>query len=140
MMAQVTTAKTEGSPDPVIALHDLRLKLLQLHQSLLDMERAGFEKMFGRVNSGELLQLVINHAQFAWLRMVSALIVQIDEMLNEDEPGAPADMRSLLTQARQLLTASDNQEFREKYQAALQNEPDVVMAHSEVMKLLRQRA
>jgi hypothetical protein len=136
-MAQVTRAKTESSSDPQIALDDLRLKLLQLHQSLLEMERAHFEKMFGRVNSGELLQLVINHAQFAWLRMVSALVVQIDEMLNGDEPAAPADVRSLFTQARRLFTSSDNKEFREKYQAALQNEPGVVMAHAEVMKLLR---
>ena len=137
-MVQVTRAKTENSPDPKIA--DLRLKLLQLHQYLLEMERANFEKMFGRVNSGELLQLVINHAQFAWLRMISALVVQIDEMLTADEPAAPADVHSLFMQARNLLTASDNNEFREKYQAALQNEPDVVMAHSAVMKLLRQNA
>jgi hypothetical protein len=136
-MVQATRAKTESLPDPQIALHELRLKLLQLHQSLLEMERAHFEKMFGRVNSGELLQLVINHAQFAWLRMVSALVVQIDEMLNADEPAAPADVRSLFTQARRLFTSSDNKEFREKYQAALQNEPGVVMAHSDVMKLLR---
>jgi len=136
-MVQVTRAKTDSPPDPEIA--DLRLKLLHLHQSLLEMERANFEKMFGRVNSGELLQLVINHAQFAWLRMVSALVVQIDEMLNAEEPAAPADLQSLFTQGRQLFTSSDNKEFREKYQAALQNQPDIVMAHSEVMKLLRQK-
>jgi hypothetical protein len=136
-MVQVTRAKTDRPPDPKIA--NLRLKLLQLHQSLLEMERTNFEKMFGRVNSGELLQLVINHAQFAWLRMVSALVVQIDEMLNADEPAAAADVQSLLTQASQLFTSSDNKEFREKYQAALQNEPDIVMAHSQVMKLLRQK-
>ena len=137
-MVQVTRAKTESPPDPKIA--DLRFKLLQLHEYLLEMERANFEKMFGRVNSGELLQLLINHAQFAWLRMISALVVQIDEMLTADEPAAPADVHSLFMQARNLLTTSDNNEFREKYQAALQNEPDVVMAHSAVMKLLRQNA
>jgi hypothetical protein len=136
-MVQVTRAKTDRPPDPKVV--NLRLKLLQLHQSLLEMERTNFEKMFGRVNSGELLQLVINHAQFAWLRMVSALVVQIDEMLNADEPAAAADVQSLLTQASQLFTSSDNEEFREKYQAALQNEPDIVMAHSQVMKLLRQK-
>lgn len=137
-MVQVTRAKTESFPDPKIA--DLRLKLLQLHQYLLEMERANFEKTFGRVNSGELLQLVINHAQFAWLHMISALVIQIDEMLDADEPATPADVRSLFVQARRLLTSSDNNEFREKYQAALQNEPDVVMAHSEVMKLVRQKS
>jgi hypothetical protein len=138
-MVQSSRAKAESSPHPETALHDLRLKLLQLHQFLLEMERAQFEKMFGRVDSGELLQLVISHAQFAWLRMVSALVVQIDEMLDGDEPTTAAGAHSLFTQARQLFTSSDNEEFREKYQAALQNEPDIVMAHSEVMKLLRQK-
>jgi hypothetical protein len=46
-------------------------------------------------------------------------------------------MISLISSARQLFTASDNKEFSDKYQAALQQEPDVVMAHSALMKLLR---
>ena len=121
-------------------LRDLRLKLLHLHKSLLDTERHSFEKMFGRVNSGELLQLVINHTQFAWLRMISALVVEIDEKLNAEEPATSSDMQNLLTQARLLFTLPENGDFRQKYQAALQHEPAVVMAHAEVMKLLRQKA
>jgi len=38
-------------------LHDVRVSLLHLHQTLLDMERKSFETTHGRVNSGELLQL-----------------------------------------------------------------------------------
>ena len=124
----------------LIFLGDLRLKLLHLHKLLLETERHSFEKMFGRVNSGELLQLVINHTQFAWLRRISALVVEIDEKLNAEEPATSSDMRNLLTQARLLFTSPENGEFRQKYQAALQHEPAVVMAHSEVMKLLRQKA
>ena len=140
-MTDSTSAKSEVLPEPDIArLHALRLSLLRLHHGLLEMERASFEEKFGRVNSGELLQLVLNHAQFAWLRMISAMVVEIDEMLNEDEPISPLSMRSLFTQARKLFTSSDNKEFQVNYQAALQNEPDIVMAHSEVMKLLRKKA
>jgi len=71
--------------------HDVRVRLLHLHQTLLDMERKSFETTHGRVNSGELLQLVLNHEQFAWLRIISALVVQIDEMLDADEPAGAAD-------------------------------------------------
>src|SRR2546429_3653623 len=119
-------------------LRDVRHSLLHLHQTLLKMERKDFARTHGRVNSGELLQLVINHAQFAWLRMVSALVVQIDEMLDADEPVTDADVNNLITGARQLFTASKNKEFSDKYQAALQQEPEVVMAHSTVIQLLRQ--
>ena len=121
-------------------LYDLRLGLLRLHTALLMLERISFEKVFGRVNSGELLQLVINHPQFAWLRMISALVVQIDEMLDADEPASPADMINLIASAHQLFTASDNQVFRQKYQTALQQEPEVVMAHSALMKLLQSKS
>ena len=118
-------------------LQELRRRLLHLHKTLLNMERADFERDFGRLNSGELLQLVINHAQFAWLRMISALVVQIDEMLSAEEPATPNDARNLIAQARSLVISPADEVFREKYQAALQREPEAVMAHSEVAKLLR---
>src|SRR5437667_11248938 len=91
-MNDISTA-TSGSA----LLHDVRVRLLHLHQTLLEIERKSFERTHGRVNSGELLQLVINHAQFAWLRMVSALVVQIDEMLDADEPVTDADVINLIT-------------------------------------------
>ena len=120
-------------------LRDVRVRLLHLHQTLLDMERKSFETTHGRVNSGELLELVLNHAQFAWLRIISALVVQIDEMLDADEPASAADMANLISAARRLFAESDGQEFQQKYRAALQQEPEVVMAHAALMKLLRSK-
>jgi hypothetical protein len=118
-------------------LRELRSKLLHLHKTLLEMERADFERNFGRLTSGELLQLVINHPQFAWLRQISALVVQMDEMLAAEEPATPGDVQGLLAQASLLFTSSTDEVFKEKYQAALQREPAAVVAHSEVTKLLR---
>ena len=63
-------------------MRELRAGLLRLHKSLLDSERTAYERVHGQVNAGEMLQLVINHEQFAWLRPVSELIVRIDEMLD----------------------------------------------------------
>ncbi len=120
-------------------LHDVRVRLLHLHQTLMDMERKSFERTHGRVNGGELLQLVINHEQFAWLRMISALVVQIDEMLDADDQASGVEMLNLISAARQLLAQSGDQEFQQRYQAALQQEPEVVMAHSALMKLLRSK-
>ena len=120
-------------------LRNARLRLLHLHRTLLEMERISFESVNGRVNAGELLQLVINHPQFAWLRIISALVVQIDEMLDADEPASAADMIDLIAAARHLFTESEDQGFQQKYQAALQQEPEVVMAHSALMKLLRSK-
>ena len=137
-MSEIVTSEVLANAD-VHRLVDLRVGLLRLHKALLDMERNGFERAHGSVNSGELLQLVLNHEQFAWLRMVSALVVQIDETLDADEPITDADVINLIAGVRQLFTASENKEFSDKYQAALQQEPEVVMAHSALMKLLRSK-
>lgn len=118
-------------------LKTIRNRLLHLHKVLLDRERQEYEKVAGRVTAGELLQLVLNHPQFAWLRMISALIVEIDEALNGEDPLRQQDFANLVRQARLLLTSSESEEFKTRYQAALQREPDVVLAHSAVMQLLR---
>jgi hypothetical protein len=134
-MAATTDSLTNVEID---RLSELRGPLLHLHKSLLELERQDYEKTFGRVNTGELLQLVINHTQFAWLRMISALVVEIDEVLNGEEPATLTNFEDLISQARLLFTSPGNEEFKTKYQAALQREPAVVMAHAAVMKLLRQ--
>lgn len=118
-------------------LRDLRNKLLRLHKMLLETERIAYEQVRGRVSSGELLQLLIEHEQFAWLHCISELVVQIDEMLSADEPVSLEDFQNLIADARTLLAPSEvGNGFARRYYNALQREPDVVLAHAEVSKLL----
>ena len=72
--------------------------------------------------------------------MISALATQIDEILASEEQVSDEEVTNLIVKTRQLFTSFDNEEFRHKYQTALQKEPEVVMAHSELMKLLRPTA
>jgi len=118
-------------------MRGLRLGLLRLHKALLDAERADYERAHGQVTAGGLLQLALNHEQFAWLRPVSELIVRVDEMLDAVEPSTADDAESLLAEARSLLKPSEaGGGFGQKYFAAIQREPDVVLAHREVTRLL----
>jgi len=104
---------------------------------LLDSERITYEQIRGRVSNTELLQLVIEHEQFAWLHRISQLVVQIDEMLWADEPVSLDKFQNLIADARTLITPSEvGNGFARKYYAALQREPDVVLAHAEVSNLL----
>jgi hypothetical protein len=137
-MSEIVTNEVLAAADGR-RLAELRLGLLTLHKALLAIERINFEKVSGRVTTGELLQLVLNHPQFGWLRTISALLVQIDEMLDADEPANAAQMINLIVYTRHLLTESENKEFNDKYKAALQQEPEVVMAHAALMKALRQQ-
>ena len=118
-------------------MKDLRRGLLRLHKILLDQERAAYEREHGTVSSGEMLQLVINHEQFAWLHAISELIVRIDEALEAKEPATTEeDAEALLAQAQSLLIPTETgNEFQRKYYAALQSEPAAVLAHREVIQL-----
>ena len=119
-------------------LRDLRHGLLRLHKALVDSERISYERVHGRVtSSNELLKLVIQHEWFAWLHPVSELVVQIDEFLDADDPMTENDAKSLIEQARALLNPSEEGAgFEKHYYDAIQRDPDVVMTHAEVSRLL----
>jgi hypothetical protein len=118
-------------------LKDLRLKLLHLHKLLLEMERAAYEQERGKVSKGELLQLLLSHEQFDWLRRLSEMIVQIDELLDADEPAEAETIATFLVGVRTLLTPDElGNAFAMKYDAAFQRNPDVVLAHADIATLL----
>jgi hypothetical protein len=76
---------------------------------------------------------LINHEKFAWLRVISELIVRIDETIEANDQATAEDARSLLTQTRKFLTPMEfGDAFAQKYQAALQRDPDVIMAHKDL--------
>ena len=130
--------------DPSTRLLALRRALVRLHKALVDFERIEYERVHGRATSSELLQVLIHDPWFAWLHPLSELVVRIDEMLDEEQPPAEGDLRSLIHQARSLLTPTEQQPeqggspFGSRYFEALQNAPSVVLAHAEVSKLLQE--
>ncbi len=118
-------------------LTDIRIKLLHLHKLLLDTERIRYEQVRGRVSKDELLQLVINHDQFAWLHRLSKLIVQIDELIHADEPITSEAIAAFIADVQILLTPDEaGNDFAVKYDMAFQRNPDVVLAHADVVTLL----
>jgi hypothetical protein len=135
-MSENTTAGP--APESTLEqLRKLRRGLLSLHKTLLDIERAAYEQAHGRVSSGELLRLLLGHEQFAWLRPISELVVRIDEMMDADDPLTVEEAESLLDQTRRLLAPSETgSAFERRYYAALQGDPDVVLAHREITLIL----
>jgi hypothetical protein len=128
----------EVSESTLQRLGQLRKPLLHLHKTLLDLEREAYERAHDRVeNSYELLQLVLHDPWFAWLHSLSELMVQIDEMLDAKEPVKESDAIAVIDQVRILLTPSEiGSGFQKKYFSSLQQSPDVVLAHSEVVRHL----
>jgi hypothetical protein len=125
-------------------LTDLRRTLLHLHKTLLDWERAAYERVHGRVSGHELLHAILNDPQFVWLRPVSELIVRIDETLENDVPGgagtqaSQGDVSAIITQARTLVVPDETgNRYAQRYHTALQEHPDAVFAHRGVTAVLK---
>jgi len=119
-------------------LTQLRNGLLTLHKTLLDSERASYERDIARISSsGELLKLVLYDPWFAWLHKLSEYVVLIDETLDADEPPAGIEAERLIEQAWTLLSPDETGSgYALKYFEALQRDPDVVLAHGKMRKLL----
>jgi hypothetical protein len=118
-------------------LTDLRNGLLRLHLSLLDSERASYERDVRRITgTGEYLNLVLNDPWFTWLRELSQFIVLVDETLDFADPPTPAGAEGLIARARALVTPSETGAgFAKRYDEAMQRDPGVVLAHGEMMKV-----
>jgi len=120
-------------------LNELRHGLLALHKTLLDRQRIWYEREHGRIESGgQMLQLLAYDPAFAWLRVLSALIVQIDERLDDkDTPLTSESAKTLLDEARDVTVGQGGgEEYQRAYSRALQESPDAVIAQSRVARSL----
>lgn len=120
-------------------LREVRLALLRLHKALLESERVVYEQFHGRIASNnEFFQLVIGHEWFSWLRPMSQLIVQMDDVLNAKEPVTSAQIHAPLNEASQLLQPSEEGTTLEKrYYRAIQRDPDIALMHAHISNLLQ---
>jgi hypothetical protein len=128
-----------SSPAPAHQrLTDLRNGLLSLHKTLLESERATYERDIARIKSStDFLKLVLYDPWFAWLHELSELVVLIDETLDSKEPPDGFTADRLIVQAHELLTPNETgQGFAKRYFEALQRDPDVVLTHAKTRKLV----
>jgi len=133
----VRPAEPESSEVARQRLIEVRAALLHLHKPSLDHERSAYEQRYGQVAPGELLRLIISDRHFEWLHPVSELIVRIDELLDADPHAEAKDTASLLEQTRTLLRSGDvDSIFQGRYRTVLQENPDAVLAHADIIRAL----
>ena len=114
----------------------LRLTLLRLHKTLLEMERREYERLHGHVTTGELFRLVVDHEQFAWLHNLSEFVVRLDETLAGETPVTPEETHGAIMLARKMFAPSEaGDAFQKRYFDAIQRDPKVVMEHAELARL-----
>lgn len=119
--------------EKIVLLKDVRLQLLKLHKLLIDIERADFEKLNGKITSGQFLSLLVDDKNFNWLRKFSILIVEVDEMLDLDDGFTEAMIDKHLSQTDELLNLrSVDKDFNERYKNLLQTNTEVTEKHNKL--------
>ena len=118
-------------------LRSSRNVLLKLHKSLLDHERRIYEGINGPRTPGQFLTLLLEDPDFAWLRKFSTLIVEIDEMFAQKDGYSEEAVNIHIAALRSLITMEDEDEtFKAKYQAGLQQDLDAAAHQAELKALL----
>jgi hypothetical protein len=120
-------------------LKELSKSFLRLHKILLENEKAEYETTNGVISSpNQYLRLVLGDPHFAWLRRMSSLIALIDEAASIRRPASEAAAGALLSEAKKLLMfGGDDESFNDKFQIALQKNPDVSVTLNDTLSILK---
>jgi hypothetical protein len=120
-------------------LKELSKSFLRLHKILLENEKADYESVNGVIGSpNQYLGLVLDDPHFAWLRRMSSLIALIDEAASIRRPASETAAGILLSDAKKLLTFGGGDEsFNDKFQIALQKNPDVSVTLNDTLSILK---
>lgn len=123
--------------DNVELLKSSRNLLLKLHKTLVDHERRVYEGINGQLTAGQFLNVLIENQDFAWLRKFSMLIVDIDEMFAQKDGFSASMVDDHITALRKLVSMEvENEEFKAKYQGALQQDIEAATHQGDLRTLL----
>ena len=134
-------ARTMHTPDDPAraalrtALRDLWQQLLPLHRSLIDSARDDYHALIAPVSGpSHLLQLLNDDPFFSWLKPLTSLIVEIDEMSRTDFD--QEKVAAVAGRLERLFGANVDPAFAERYVPVLQRDVDVAIGHAAVRQLL----
>ena len=127
-------ARTMHSPDSKEramlrgALRDLSKSLIPLHRHLIDASKSDYAFAFTPIASpSELLRLLKDDEFFSWLKPLTWVIVDIDEMARRDFE--PKDAFEIAARVESFLAT-------DPYLAMLQRDVDVAAGHATVRAVL----
>jgi hypothetical protein len=112
---------------------------MPLHRALIDSAREEFTATVGPVTSpSQMLQLLSDDPFFAWLKPLTKLIVDIDEMSRTDFDRAGVD--GIRGRVEGLFGATADPAFSARYVPVLQRDVDTAIAHAGVRQALARLA
>ena len=132
-------ARTMHTPDDEAraaaraALRETSRVLIPLHRALIEAAKADYSFAYEPVtHPTQLFRLVSDDPFFAWLKPITSLIVEIDEMARRDFE--TADIAAVLARVDTLFGAKPDPDFALRYVPILQRDIDVAAGHAALRK------
>jgi hypothetical protein len=115
----------------------IRTALLDLHRTLVELERREYEKTHGHQSAGAFLQVMAFDDSMKWLEPLSRLIVMLDEALDQ-EGELELTPTVVVARTRELLTLDRASEdaFVTRYLHHFDNSADLAVDHAALLKLI----
>ena len=120
-------------------LTEVRGALVDLHRTLVESVQVSFEKIHGRVGPGELLRLALHDPLFTWLRPVSTLVAELDDVLADPEVTVDDTVLKSFRDSIDRRLGDDSDRFALSYGVLLQTDPAVGVAHGALKRHLTDR-
>ncbi|MFV0387189.1 MAG: hypothetical protein ACK5NT_00400 [Pyrinomonadaceae bacterium] len=119
------------------ALKEARNLLLKLHKILMDQDRTRYEFEFGALSAGRFLELLMSDERFAWLRVLSTLIVRIDEAFDLDDGISEEMIRKFFEETNSLFDETDQfADFKDKSRAGFAESSDAAELRKQIVLIV----
>ena len=129
-----------GAAIAAARLRAWRTSLLSLHKVLIDSELRHYAEDRGPIGGPhQALRLVSSDPWFAWLRPITAIIIDIDERIADPRAVEAADVAAYASRIRTLLTFDIESPFGTEYRRVLQELPEAVVTHGQLLALLEEK-
>jgi hypothetical protein len=134
-----TTGTTQEPARFTAALAGVSEALREVHKELLALARQEVETQEGKkLTAFEMFRRAVNDAVFAWLRPVSELIVDIDELVEAEPPANTREAGAVREEIEQVVFAPEGSpgDFAQRFHSQLERFPKLVVLEDELRRRL----
>src|SRR4051812_5885433 len=134
-------ARTMHTPDDEAraavrsTLREVSKHLMPLHRALIDAAKDDYAFAYGPVDQPTRVLALLNEDPFfAWLKPITSLIVDIDEMSRRDFE--TNEVKTVSERLEKLFGTSPDPEFAKQYVPILQKSVDVAVGHAALRNVI----
>ena len=119
-------------------LGNISSTMMKIHKLLLEDEMEAREAATNKViPPAERLNVLLNDPTMAWLRLMSQLMADVDEIYYQKEPILERQMIEIEERVQTLFGLQNESEFSYRYKSRLGSIPDLMIEHGRLKLALK---